>query len=874
MLNNNGRTYSKDRLISVLFICLLTLFSVFSCEEKEPQVVEETNEEETNEEEVQKPVERIIKDIQLGAYFFDGWSGLNSHTNDPNQAWAINAPTHLTKRLAYEFADRKPIWGWRGDSQSIVETQINLAAEHGLDFFLFCWYWRNNKGPLNLSAIESDPKHTQLGLYLKAKNKNLLKFALLVANHEGAEIVGPDNWEAAARYWMKYFKDEQHVTIDGSPLVVIFNSSGIDKESIERMQQVAIENGFPGLAIAGCSNPSPSVGFTHRTHYNIVPGYSAGSEEHAYSELVEAHKSNWTGTEQLPYIPEVTVGWDKRPWEGPEGLGTVEGWYYTNRTPQLVERFIQDAITWMDKNPTKTTKERMIFLYAWNEIGEGGYLVPTAGDPDGEYLKAVKRVAKERERPPVNVTGVSITEEHVTIGLGRTKILKAIVNPENATYKNIRWSSSDPQVVSIHNITGEITAKALGEATITVTTVEGEKSATCTVKVLPAFNLNTTQNKYSWMLDPTDSESNTIFSWTPIENNTMYIFKMSLSENLSSPILEKEVSESSIAVSSYELNELIKNRMGNTVRIDWTVEPKDPIEVAGEIRHLTVTPDRNEYFRLSPATANNLKVSKDAGEYQYTLITESETSSVNTMPLSKSIDPNALIASIKIKNSTLQSVLNITLIKKDGTEVGNVYSEEINNSLTWQESAINATPQLAESTWGEIGDYLRLSFSGSGHIEINALHFRPMNYQEHKENYVPEMLKLVSKSSHTEMETISEYHYKLTSTGIDPFATTSKLTASLPPGACMLTFEYKSNALIEKNFQLYFGIPGHDLAESRSIKLGTVAASADWKSYNADMTPAITNWNWGVAGSYIRLDFGEKSGYEIEIRNIKIVFKD
>lgn len=874
MLDNNGNIYIKNRVITVLSLCLLTLFFVYSCTEKVQEYEEETTDEETNEEEVQKPVERIIKDIQLGAYFFDGWSGLNSHANDPNQAWAVNAPTHLSKRLAYEFSDRKPIWGWRSDAQSIVETQINLAAEHGLDFFLFCWYWKNNKGPINLSAIESDPKHTQLGMYLKAKNKNLLKFALLVANHQGSEIEGPDNWEAAARYWMKYFKDEQHVTIDGKPLVVIFNSSGIDKMSIERMQEVAIENGFPGLAIAGCSNPSQSVGFTHRTHYNIVPGYSAGSEEHAYSELVEAHKSNWTGTEQMPYIPEVTVGWDKRPWEGPNGLGTVEGWYYTGRTPQQVGSFIQDAIRWMDNNPTKTTKERMILLYAWNEIGEGGYLVPTAGDPEGEYLKAVKRVAKERERPPVNVTGVSITEELVTIGLGRTKTLKAIVKPDNATYKNIRWSSNNPQIVSIHNISGEITAKAMGEATITVTTVEGDKTATCTVKVLPAFNLTSPQNKVSITLDPTDSEAKTSFTWSPLENKTLYVFKMSLSENFASLLYEKEVNGSSVSISSYELNEIIKNISDKAVRVYWTALPKDPIQVAGDIRYLTVTADQTEYLRLAPASANNLSVTKDAGEYEYTIVTGLGTSSINTVPLNKPIGQNDIIASLKNKNFTLPSTLSLSLLKKDGTVIGTVESSEINNSLNWQESAIKLSNLLTGSTWGEAGDYVRLNFSGSGHVEVNALHIRPMNYQEHKEIYVPEMLKLISKSSHTEMETISEYHFKLTSTGADPFATTSKLTTSLPPGACILNFEYKSNAQMEKNLQLYFGIPGQELAESRSLKLGAVAASPNWRTYTADLTSAIYNWNWGVSGSYIRMDIGEKSDYEIELRNIKIVFKD
>ena len=157
---------------------------------------------------------------------------------------------------------------------------------------------------------------------------------------------------------------------------------------------------------------------------------------------------------------------------------------------------------------------------------------------------------------------------------------------------------------------------------------------------------------------------------------------------------------------------------------------------------------------------------------------------------------------------------------------------------------------------------------------MNALHFRPMNYQENKDSYVPEMLKLVSKSVYTLLDTVSEYHYKLTSIGWDPFVTTSKLTNSLPDGACILTFEYKSNTQMGNNLQLFLGTPEQGPAESRSLKLGTVTASPGWTTYTADLTAGISGWGWGVAGSYIRMDIGENADYEIEIRNVKIVFKD
>ena len=93
----------------------------------------------------------------------------------------------------------------------------------------------------------------------------------------------------------------------------------------------------------------------------------------------------------------MTVGWDKRPWEGPQGLNQKEGWYYTDRTPEQFEAFLKDAVKWMNNSTNYTTKERIILLYAWNELGEGGYLIPTKGDSQAQYLKAVKNAVLEND---------------------------------------------------------------------------------------------------------------------------------------------------------------------------------------------------------------------------------------------------------------------------------------------------------------------------------------------------------------------------------------------------------------------------------------------------------------------------------------------
>jgi hypothetical protein len=336
--------------------------------------------------------------LRVGAYYYDGWCGKNAKDGDPSEPWAKNAPRQLNRRFVEEFSDREPVWGWRDDAQEIMEKQIDLAADNGIEFFLFCWYWRDSNGPINLEAINNAPAHTSMNLYLKAKNKNRIKFCLLVANHQGAEIKGTENWGKATEFWMQYFRDPQYVKVDGKPFVVIFSPKGIENEDMARMQSVSKEEGLAGLSIAGCGNAADK-NFEYKTHYNMNPGYVAGHEEHKYSELIDAHKKNWIGTEKQPYIPEVTVGWDKRPWEDKSGKGmggSKEGWYFPNRTPKEFKGFLTDAVKWMDEHPAQTTKERYVLIYAWNELGEGGYLVPTKGDPEAKYLQVVKSVVDRK----------------------------------------------------------------------------------------------------------------------------------------------------------------------------------------------------------------------------------------------------------------------------------------------------------------------------------------------------------------------------------------------------------------------------------------------------------------------------------------------
>ena len=84
----------------------------------------------------------------------------------------------------------------------------------------------------------------------------------------------------------------------------------------------------------------------------------------------------------------------------------------------------------------------------------------------------------------VAVTGVSLNKTSSDLSLGSTLTLEATVAPANATNKNVTWTSSNTSVATVNN--GTVTAIAVGTSTITVKTVDGNKTATCTITVVEA----------------------------------------------------------------------------------------------------------------------------------------------------------------------------------------------------------------------------------------------------------------------------------------------------------------------------------------------------------------------------------------------------
>ncbi len=337
--------------------------------------------------------------IKLGAYYFAGWAGKCPYDDGtPENAWAKGMPTHFTKKLATEFSGRTPIWGWRDDTRELMEHQIKLASDNGISYFSFCWYWRDNKGPINPAAIEADSKHLPMNLFMKARNNNLMEYCLLVANHGGAEIIGTDAWKQAADYWIKnYFSHPRYLKSEGKPVIMIFQSRSADKDGLAYLQEAARKAGFPGVVVAACGAGTVDEGFQAQTLYNTKPKDGLNlTDIHPFKLLADWNISVWKKRDnnEIPYIPVATIGWDRRPWEAKNGEGFGKGVdisvHFKRGTYKEHELYFRKLVAWINDHPNKVTKDKLALVYAWNEIGEGGWLVPCKDDPKGKYLQAIK----------------------------------------------------------------------------------------------------------------------------------------------------------------------------------------------------------------------------------------------------------------------------------------------------------------------------------------------------------------------------------------------------------------------------------------------------------------------------------------------------
>jgi Glycosyltransferase WbsX len=321
------------------------------------------------------------KDIKVGAYYFDGWTGHSAY--------------HLNNKLTDNFPERQPIWGWITSKQNVMEEQIKYASAAGIDFFNFCWY----SNPKNVDSLDNDVKNTALKLYLHANNKDKLGFAILVVD-DPLHTPTPETWPTMVKYWVDLFKDPMYLKIDGKPYISFISAGSISKafggpenvkKAMNELREAAKREGMEGVTIGVCLTPNQKwiddlnqndYGFDLVTGYNYHDAGFHGSlnQVEDIADMTRGEQGFWTKLKNsipnMKQIPVVTVNWDRRPLD----IGSDKTYSrFTGLSGNSVKMALMNVRRWIKHNPSAVNDDKVINVYAWNEYGEGGYLTPSSG---------------------------------------------------------------------------------------------------------------------------------------------------------------------------------------------------------------------------------------------------------------------------------------------------------------------------------------------------------------------------------------------------------------------------------------------------------------------------------------------------------------
>ena len=371
--------------------------------------------------------------IQTAAYYFP-----NYHVDPRNEKihgtgwteWELMK--HATPRFPGHDQPKVPLWGYEDEADPVaMAKKIDAAADHGIDAFVFDWYWY--EGPYLERALSEG--------FLKAKNNRKLKFALMWANHDwnnfhpGSRETKsyPVNfpwsttrdtvgfvWDYIIEHFMTH---PQYWRVAGLPYFSIYafnrfitQMGGVEAATdvIASLNEKARRAGLPGVHVNGMwhdildTHPACSacpqaewatrVGINSYTTYNNVcvgkewfsgfPFVDYKKIAGEYAEIAKKAMSSLTA----PYYPVITMGWDSSPRTiQSEIYDDKPGYPYLPVMEPTPEKFAYSVNLALECLKDRPKQEKIMFINAWNEWTEGSYLEPDKKDGFG-YLEALKTI--------------------------------------------------------------------------------------------------------------------------------------------------------------------------------------------------------------------------------------------------------------------------------------------------------------------------------------------------------------------------------------------------------------------------------------------------------------------------------------------------
>ncbi len=394
----------KKRNVILFFLTLCLIFNVsVSCSQSQQQ-------------EAQSPK----NDYYVAAYI---WPSCHDDPLARKKLWpeGIGEWEVIKKgnpRYEGHYQPRQPLWGYELDNDpKVVERWIDVAVDHGVNVFVYDWYWYE-EGPYLESALNDG--------FLKAKNNDKMLFYIMWANHDvkhnywNYHLYGDDDsilWDAKVdwenykiivdRVINQYFKRPNYFKINGEPVFSIFSigklleSFGGDvqetRKALDYFREEVKKAGFPGLHIqwnqGGGSVMSEAsakqfVENVNNMGFNSVAMYNMGGltdDYLVYGANAVKIREQMDSILDIPVFPCVSIGWDDTPRFPAKGIKDVVNY---NNTPESFAALLSKAKKYADSHPEQP---KLITINAWNEWVEGSYLLPDMLN-GFDYLEAVKEV--------------------------------------------------------------------------------------------------------------------------------------------------------------------------------------------------------------------------------------------------------------------------------------------------------------------------------------------------------------------------------------------------------------------------------------------------------------------------------------------------
>lgn len=322
---------------------------------------------------------------------------------------------------------------------NVMRWQADIAKKNGVYGFCFYHYWFDGKMLLE-KPVEN---------FLKAKDIDF-HYCISWANEHWTNQWVSEKWDVLIEqkygdkkewkqhfdYLLQFFKDDRYIQIDGKPVFVFYRPHLIDKrkEMLQYWSELAIEAGFKGMCFvfqrAEILLENPQFDFSMFDYAAVYqPGFATAQiiKEHQHFMYARKLKRKFSRfLEKHTKFDSRAVSLQKKN-KGPRFDDYDEIWRYILEKPDIFPHIIPTAFTDWDNTPrrgkkgsvaigaspdkfkdymvklVKKAKEQyetdLLFVFAWNEWAEGGYLEPDKANGYG-YLEAIHEALVETDELP------------------------------------------------------------------------------------------------------------------------------------------------------------------------------------------------------------------------------------------------------------------------------------------------------------------------------------------------------------------------------------------------------------------------------------------------------------------------------------------